>query len=243
MLSADIPLLGVDPELFKSPVENLAVVGNERKPIGHPMSEYGTSGYFEVRNGEVALSVIYDHPDALGVPRSFFNNFDLDSDQFRVLQRLVLSDKNGHGLSLLSLPEGWTSLFSIEPSQTEGLDFASPSYKTTVVATEDILSPAGITVHLHEIGHAIVTDFSLEKEVRAAFNKRTRTLSPSERDLLLAHEANAWAYAFNKLAPFLTRNEGGTFYVGDLASYAYGSCLGSYETVMEQLSQGVVQLD
>lgn len=121
MLSPDVPLLGIDTTVFRSPLKDLVVVGNETRPIGHPACEYGTSGFFEVHNEEVALSVIYDHPEAYEVSDELFVKLGLDLSQYRVLQRMVLRDRNGQVLNLLDLPENWISLFSVDPSKTQGI--------------------------------------------------------------------------------------------------------------------------
>jgi hypothetical protein len=85
------------------------------------------------------------------------------------------------------------------------------------------------------VGHAKTTDFSIESQARPAINKRARSLSPRETDIILSHESNAWAYALNTLAPVLSFDSSDTFYSGDLGKFALETCLGSYEETIEDL--------
>jgi hypothetical protein len=226
----EIPLLGIKFSNVSVPPHELTLARDEDVSIGEV--EFGRNGHVEAMNDEVLVSLTYESLQANEAPDGQLLGFDMSL--FRRIRSFGLRAKNGQVINLYDMPEGWSSFFSIDPSKTSQRSVARPDSRTTIVTDKPILTPAGILTHLHEAGHAWTTDFDEEMESRSALFNRSRSLKPNERDLILTHEANAWAYAFNKLDP-VVGDRAKTFYVADLVRYAYDDCLASYERIIEEL--------
>lgn len=229
-MSNEIPLLGVDARAFQF-LDGLTVAERENVPIGN--IEFGKQGHIEASNGEVALVIDYASP-VESVDRVLIK-YGLNLADIRVLEQFSLrSLTRGDTVNLLENPSAWTSYFAVRKQNV--ISFANPYYFATGVTDQDMLTPAGILTHLHEQGHAHTTDFERYMKISRVLRARSGLLSPDEQDVILTSEANAWAFAFNKLSPFLSNNRSHTFYTADLIDFAYGRSMHTYEKDLESLS-------
>lgn len=229
------PLLGLDFSSAPIVLEALPAVGKEHVLIGD--GSFGRNGCLEARSGDLLFSLSHSPAESNSTSEAFFDYLGSDRGLFKNITQFSLSAKSGQMLDLVDLPDGWTSYFSIDPGKTNKVSVASSTYKSTVLRELPLLTPAGILVHLHEVGHAHTTDFEMGNTSRIALDEKKRPLTTEEKDIILIQEANAWSFAFNKLRAFLSTDPSATFYMGDLLRFAYESCLVSYELEIENLNR------
>lgn len=232
MVIAETPLLGLD---FDSDVliHEFPSVGRETFPLGNPV--YERNGQIEEGNGEVSLTLSYQHPDEISGAPEFFRAIKYDKEQYRAITGFSIRARDGQTVNLVDLPEGWRSFFSVDANSTLDLqDTTYPDYKFTVISRANLMTPVGVFSHLHEIGHVYTTDFEKEDDARRSMHDEnsTRMISPQETEDILVEEANAWTFALNRLMPVLSTDPSDTFYIGDLRRYAYDYILGGYEAII-----------
>jgi hypothetical protein len=209
-----------------------------REPIGDV--EYMRNGDVCVENEKLKVKFKYgfaDYRDFVRGPdeiEGLLGNTDPSND-WRILEQFSIIDKqtNTEVDILTELPEGYRILFN---PFLEVYNGNANVIEKGCLVKGDIASIAGILIILHEIGHCV--DYERTDDKSEWRNARARIEDSSNYEklkLVLLKERNAWAYALNKVRPFL---RSGAFPKEEILKNIHGRSLFSYcDMIQEKMNK------
>lgn len=179
------------------------------------------SAEVNLKNGSVRVSFSYETPSEDSLPKHIIEALDQipkgfiadDFSNIRILKDLTITNemtKESFNLSNL-LPQGYVVILQSHQLSSDTLISHAHIINQLIYINDDLSTPRGIMIFLHELGHAIDYEKKSPSEKERWLNNRKQLakapldITDADLALHLNKERNAWAFALSQIRPFVNK--------------------------------------